>query len=113
VTLQSDRVVHDDYSQAVEAYFESGYTDGMPVIPPTPEAVESMLAAGNLAGAEVLGEVPTRNVTVTAEKAAVNAVMAGCKVSIFRWSWRPCEPSSSHSPTAIPRRRHLPVRLTL
>jgi len=83
VTLQSDTLVHEDYPQAVEAYFENGYTDGLPIIPPTPDAVESMLAAAHLAGPEVLGEVPTRNVTVTAEKAAVNAVMAGCKAEYF------------------------------
>ena len=83
MTLQSDTLVHDDYPQAVEAYFENGYTDGLPIIPPTPEAVESMLAAANLVGPEVLGEVPTRNVTVTAEKAAVNAVMAGCEAEYF------------------------------
>jgi hypothetical protein len=83
VTLESDTLVHEGYPQAVEAYFESGYTDGLPVIPPTPEDVEAMLAAANLGGPEVLGEVPTRNVTVTAEKAAINAVMAGCRAGYF------------------------------
>jgi hypothetical protein len=42
-----------------------------------------MLAAAGLRGPEVLGEVPTRNVSVTAEKTAVNAVMAGCLPEYF------------------------------
>ena len=78
MTLTSSTLTHDDELAAIEAYHGLGWTDGLPVIPPTPEAVEAMLAAGGLDGALVLGSVPTREVTVTAEKVAVNAVMAGC-----------------------------------
>src|SRR5579863_6873690 len=83
MTLSSATLSHEGYPEAVEAYFDGGYTDGLPVVPPTPEAVEAMLAAAGLGGSEVLGEVPTRNVTVTAEKAAINAVMAGCLPEYF------------------------------
>lgn len=78
MTLASTTLTHDDHIEAIEAYHGLGWTDGLPVIPPTPEAVEAMLAAGGVDGSEVLGTVPTRQVTVTAEKAGVNAVMAGC-----------------------------------
>jgi hypothetical protein len=74
---------YDDDASAIEDFFERGFTDGLPVIPPTPERVSAMLAAGGVAPDDVLGEVPTRNVVVTAEKTAINAVMAGCKPEYF------------------------------
>jgi hypothetical protein len=48
-------------------------------VPPTPERVEHFLEASGLKADEVLGAVPTREVTVTAEQVAINAVMAGCR----------------------------------
>jgi hypothetical protein len=77
------RYEYGDYTEAIEDYFERGLTDGLPITPPTPQAVEGMLAAGGFKGDEVLGEVPTRDVVVTAEQAAVNAVMAGCRADYF------------------------------
>jgi hypothetical protein len=74
---------YDDEAAAIEDYFDRGFTDGLPVVPPTPARVGAMLAAGGLAPDAVLGEVPTRNVVVTAEKTAVNAVMAGCRPEYF------------------------------
>jgi hypothetical protein len=70
-------------ADAVDHYFEAGWTDGLPVVPPTPERVTAMLAAAGVAPDDVLGEVPTRNVVITAEAAAVNAVMAGCAAEYF------------------------------
>jgi hypothetical protein len=72
---------YDDDAAAIEDFFERGFTDGLPVIPPTPARVEAML--GGFAPNLLLGEVPTRNVEVTAEKTAINAVMAGCKPEYF------------------------------
>ena len=63
----------------IEAYYEAGWTDGLPVVPPSDASVAAMLAAAGLHGHEVLGEIPGRNVEVVAEKAAINAVMAGCR----------------------------------
>jgi hypothetical protein len=83
VTLSSATFTHEGWPEAVESYIESGFTDGLPVIPPTPESVEAMLAAAGLDGTEVLGEIPTRNISVPAEKVAVNAVMAGCLPGYF------------------------------
>lgn len=74
---------YDSYIDASEDYFARGFTDGLPVVPPTPDRVGQMLQYANLAPDELLGEVPTRNVIVTAEKAAVNAVMAGCLPEYF------------------------------
>ena len=61
-----------------EDYIARGWTDGLPIVPPTPDRVEAFLAVTGLAPDEVLGAVPTREVVVTAEHAAINAVMAGC-----------------------------------
>ena len=68
-----------DTIQAIEYFFEQGMTDGLPVVPPMPEAVEAFLEAGGLKADEVLGTRSSRNWVVTAQKVAVNAVMAGCK----------------------------------
>ena len=72
---------YDDDAAAIDDFFERGFTDGLPVIPPTPERVAAML--GGFAPDLILGEVPTRNVEVTAEKTAINAVMAGCLPEYF------------------------------
>ena len=78
-TLHAPRHEYDSYAALLDDYYERGWTDGLPVVPPTPELVEQFLAATGLAPDDVLGAVPTREVVVTAEHAAINAVMAGCK----------------------------------
>jgi hypothetical protein len=74
---------YSTYEELVEDYFERGWTDGLPIVPPTPARVETFLAYARLEPDEVLGTVPTREVVATAEKVAINAVMAGCKVEYF------------------------------
>jgi hypothetical protein len=76
--LRADRLDYDDPLELIEDYHRRGWTDGLPIVPPTPAAVERFLEAGALAPGDVLGTVPTREVVVTAEHAAINAVMAGC-----------------------------------
>jgi hypothetical protein len=67
------------WAEAVEAYFERGWTDGLPVVPATAETVRRFLdAAGRAPGDVVLTET-TRRRTITAEKVAINAVLAGCR----------------------------------
>jgi len=83
MTLGAAERTFETAQQALEACYEFGWTDGLPVVPATAEAVAEMLAAGGLEPGEVLGTVPTRNVTVTAEKTAINAVMAGCRAEYF------------------------------
>ena len=62
-----------------EAWFDKGVTDGLPVVPPTRERVERMLAGTTRARDELVAEMPPNYGRVTVEKAAVNAVMAGCR----------------------------------
>jgi len=65
-------------------YFcERGWTDGLPVLPPTLSAVEQMLAVGGQKSDAALGVIPPLNGVATAEKIAANAVMAGCLPEYF------------------------------
>jgi hypothetical protein len=68
-----------DPAGLIEAYFAAGWTDGLPVVPPSDASIAAMLAGGGLGGDEVLGEIPGRNTVVTADKVAINAVLAGCR----------------------------------
>ena len=70
---------YGDPLDLIEAYFERGWTDGLPVVPPTEKAIAQMLAGAGLRGDEIIGEVRERGVVVSAEKLAINAVMAGCR----------------------------------
>jgi hypothetical protein len=72
-------VVAGDPAELIEAYFERGWTDGLPVVPPTEKSVAAMLAGAGLRGDEVIGEIAGRNTVVAADKVAINAVMAGCR----------------------------------
>lgn len=63
----------------VEWYFERGWTDGLPVVPPTPEKVEATVQALGGEGGYVEARVPPRWGSLTREVLAVNMVMAGCK----------------------------------
>lgn len=67
----------------IEQLYRLGFTDGLPVIPPTPDLVVAMLAAGPWDPADVLMAEPTRNIEVTAYLAAVNAVLAGAQPRYF------------------------------
>ncbi len=67
-----------DATEANELYQRNGWTDGLPIVPPTEAAVSRFLEAANLGAADVIGVEPVRRRTITAEKIAIAAVMAGC-----------------------------------
>ena len=69
----------DPLSDPVEVAFERGWSDGLPVVPPTPERVWRMLQGTSRKPDEVVGIIPPDLTTCTVEKVAINAVMAGCK----------------------------------
>src|SRR5262247_3849312 len=79
VTLTSKRYQVQDVGDAIEFCFQQGWTDGLPVVPPTPERVGAMLEAARLAPQQQIAFITNRAVSITAEKVAINAVMAGCK----------------------------------
>ena len=73
-----------DAVEEVNALFEArGWTDGLPVVPPTLPRVEAMCATTVREPSEVLGEVEPLRGEATVEKIAANAVMAGCRPQHF------------------------------
>ncbi|MBI5876940.1 MAG: TlpA family protein disulfide reductase [Chloroflexi bacterium] len=62
-----------------EFMFDQGLTDGLPVVPPTPERVLRMLTGTRRDSQQVVAVVPPNMAPATVEKVAANAVMAGCK----------------------------------
>src|SRR5438874_5104761 len=76
--LASVRHEVPDTLEAIEYCYRQGWTDGLPVVPPTEERVRQFLDAAGLEPDAVLGEVVDRARVITAEKVAINAVMAGC-----------------------------------
>jgi hypothetical protein len=65
----------------LEEMFERGWTDGLPVIPPTRERVNAML--GGRDGSRSLGDVPPAMGEATLERVAACAVLAGCRPAYF------------------------------
>ena len=63
----------------IEACFERDWSDGLPVVPPTPTRVYRMLLGTSRSPDEVIGVIPPDLAPCTVEKVAINAVMAGCK----------------------------------
>ena len=76
--LTSVRHEVPDTPEAIEYCYRQGWTDGLPVVPPTQERVREFLDAAGARAGSVLGEVADRARVITAEKVAINAVMAGC-----------------------------------
>lgn len=68
----------DDFTDAVEFAYRQGWSDGLPVMPPTKKRVLEFLDYMGLDPSQIVGEIPERARTITAEKLAINAVMAGC-----------------------------------
>jgi peroxiredoxin len=77
--LTARRIELGDAEDVFEFMFERGLTDGLPVVPPTPERVMWMLTGTYRDPRDVIAVVPPNLAPVTVEKVAVNAVMAGCK----------------------------------
>ena len=63
----------------IEACYDRGWSDGLPVVPPTPERILRMLGGTRRDPHEVIGRVPPELAPCTVEKVAINAVMAGCR----------------------------------
>jgi hypothetical protein len=77
--LKSRRVTIGEGEDEHEAMFARGWSDGLPLVPPTEERVLRMLDGTSRDPQEVIGLVPPALAAATVEKIAVNAVMAGCK----------------------------------
>ncbi len=83
--LKSRRLELADLDDEMELMFERGFTDGLPVVPPTEERVQRMLQGTTRDARDVVAIVPPDLVEVTIEKIAINAVMAGCTPEYLPW----------------------------
>ncbi|CAB4725029.1 MAG: thioredoxin [Actinobacteria bacterium] len=83
--LRARRIELATLEDEMETLFERGWTDGLPVVPPTEARVLRMLEGTSHAPDELVAIVPPDLVEITVEKVAINAVMAGCKPEYFPW----------------------------
>ena len=65
--------------KAYEHAYDQGWTDGLPIIPATPDSVQAFVAASGRAADEIIALLPPRKGQATVEVIAANAVMAGCR----------------------------------
>lgn len=75
--------IDDDYAAINELYQERGWTDGLPIVPPTPGRVAELLRWTDRAPRDVVAVLPPRQGEATVERLAINAVMAGCRPEHF------------------------------
>src|SRR5436190_20426066 len=75
--LQSRAYDVADAAAANELFQQNGWTDGLPIVPPTEDAVRRFVDVVALAPDDVVGVEPVRRRRITAEKVAIAAVMAG------------------------------------
>jgi hypothetical protein len=78
VATESAQLGVADYIALVNRYVDKGLTDGLPIVPPSNEAVLTMCTATGLAPDYVVGRFPIRPTPVTVKEIATNALMAGC-----------------------------------
>ncbi|HAA96048.1 MAG TPA: hypothetical protein DCE26_10235 [Dehalococcoidia bacterium] len=84
VPIKARRVQVSDSFDAIQEYcWEQGWTDGLPVVPPTEPLVQAMLASYGGDPSQSLGVLQPRNSQATLEKIGINAVMAGCQPEHF------------------------------
>ncbi|HBY92885.1 MAG: hypothetical protein M5U01_20585 [Ardenticatenaceae bacterium] len=76
--LSSQRYPVANAWEAIEFFYERGWSDGLPIVPPTEERVYVMLEAAGRAPDDIIAVLPPRGGIATAAKIAINAVMAGC-----------------------------------
>ncbi len=77
--IQSRRIEVGAWDDEIEACYDRGWSDGLPVVPPTDDRILRMLAGTRRDPQETIGNVPPNLLPCTVEKAAINAVMAGCR----------------------------------
>lgn len=77
------RTVDLDDADVLEEFHRRGWTDGLPVVMPTPERVGALLDHAGLDTSETLGTIEARGRSLSAQLAAANAVMAGCAPEHF------------------------------
>jgi hypothetical protein len=81
--LDDELKLDNDPATLEEFFFSHGWTDGLPLVPPTPDLVAAMLAMSERSADELIGPIPPRMRQAPLSKLAINAVMAGCLREYF------------------------------
>ena len=74
--VQIRRDMHDEIN---DLFYLRGWTDGLPIVPPTEPRVAEMLRGADLSGDYLVSILDPMGGQATVQKIAVNAVMAGCR----------------------------------
>jgi peroxiredoxin len=82
--MRASRIELADGIDPYDYCLQEGFADALPVVPPTIERVERMLATTGLPPDEIIGLVAPNYGQATVEKIAANAVMAGCEPAMMR-----------------------------
>ncbi len=77
--IAARRITIGEWDDEIEACYDRGWSDGLPVVPPTDARILRMLEGTTRKPDEVIGLVPPNLSPITVEKVAINAVLAGCK----------------------------------
>ncbi|NCF45086.1 MAG: TlpA family protein disulfide reductase [Proteobacteria bacterium] len=77
--IRARRIELGGLDDEFEFMFDQGFSDGLPVIPPTPERVLKMLDATTRNAQDIVAVMPPNMAPVSVEKIAINCVLAGCK----------------------------------
>ncbi len=83
MALQAAAIETKDAQDAIELFYQKGWTDGLPIIPPTEPLIRAMLDMVKMEPDTIIGSIPERSRVFTAEMVAINAVMAGCLPEYF------------------------------
>ena len=79
VKVEEVEIERDAYAELNDLFYKRGWTDGLPIVPPTPERVKEMLTGTDLGPDFLVTSLDPMAGQATVEKIAVNAVMAGCR----------------------------------
>ena len=79
IGFESRKIEFSEWDDPVEQAYDRGWTDGLPIVPPTDDRILRMLAGTNRSPNETLGLMPPDFKECTIEKVAINAVMAGAR----------------------------------
>lgn len=94
--LSSRRIELGELEDEFEALFARGWTDGLPVVPPTPQRVLRMLEGTHRDPGETVAVLAPNYQPATVEKIAANAVMAGCRPEYMPVVLAAVEAAASH-----------------
>ena len=78
VVQPANSTISGTFAEIQQMFLDSGWTDGLPIVPPTEKAVAAFLRFTDLKPDHSLGAIPPAQRNVTVRHVAVNGVMAGC-----------------------------------